>query len=180
MCPDNSVAQGFFRSIRAEQPDTHIVTLAIDGEMAQTSQAGFISEVYKTAFETETPSKEVEYVVQDGVITTGRAVRDISTDTALRSLVSKQLQQKSWGEGPALKLGISQPGSLDSLQFVEDQSHAEELGPSDVEIEAVAWGLTSRDLNIALGHPDKRTEEFGSDCVGVVTRIVRAAALPFE
>ncbi|CAF3615362.1 unnamed protein product [Fusarium graminearum] len=171
MCPDNSVAQGFFRSIRAEQPDTHIVTLAIDGEMAQTSQAGFISEVYKTAFETETPSKEVEYVVQDGVITTGRAVRDISTDTALRSLVSKQLQQKSWGEGPALKLGISQPGSLDSLQFVEDQSHAEELGPSDVEIEAMAWGLTSRDLNIALGHPDKRTEEFGSDCVGVVTRI---------
>ncbi|KAF5579706.1 polyketide synthase [Fusarium pseudoanthophilum] len=170
-CPDYSVAQGFFRSIRAEQPDTHIVTLAIEGEMAQASQVGFISEVYKAAFETEAPSKEVEYIVRDDVITTGRAIRDISTDTALRSLVSKQLQQKPWGEGPALKLGISQPGSLDSLQFVEDQSHAEELGPHDVEIEAKAWGLTSRDLDIALGHPDKRTEEFGSDCVGVITRI---------
>jgi NADPH:quinone reductase-like Zn-dependent oxidoreductase/SAM-dependent methyltransferase len=169
--PDYSVAQGFFRSIRAEQPDTHIVTLAIDGEMAQASQADFISEVYKAAFDTETPSKEVEYVVRDGVITTGRAVRDISTDTALRSLVSKQLQQKPWGEGRALKLSISQPGSLDTLQFVEDQSHAEELGPHDVEIEAKAWGLTSRDLDIALGNPDKRTEEFGSDCVGVITRI---------
>ncbi|KAF5254445.1 hypothetical protein FANTH_703 [Fusarium anthophilum] len=171
MCPDYSVAQGFFRSIRAEQPDTHIVTLAIDGEMAQASQACFISEVYKAAFKTETPSKEVEYVVRDGVITTGRAVRDISTDTALRSLVSKQLQQKPWGEGPALKLDISQPGSLDSLQFVEDQSHANELGPREVEIEAMAWGLTSRDLDVALGHPDRRTEEFGSDCIGVVTRI---------
>ncbi|KAF5690649.1 polyketide synthase [Fusarium denticulatum] len=170
-CPDYSVAQGFFRSIRAEQPDTHIVTLAIDGEIAQASQAGFISEVYKAAFETGTPSKEVEYVVQDGVITTGRTVRDISSDTALRSLVSKQLQQKPWGEGPAIKLGISQPGLLDSLQFVEDQYNAEELSPCDVEIEAKAWGLNSRDLDTALGHPDKRTEEFGRECVGVTTRI---------
>ncbi|EWG35889.1 hypothetical protein FVEG_00079 [Fusarium verticillioides 7600] len=170
-CPDYSVAQGFFRSIRAEQPETHIVTLAIDGEMAQASQASFISEVYKAAFETETPSKEVEYIIRDGVITTGRAIRDMDTDTALRSLVSKQLQQKSWSEGPALKLGMRQPGSLDSLQFVEDQSHAAELGPRDVEIEAMAWGLTSRDLDISLGHPDKRTEEFGSGCVGVITRI---------
>ncbi|KAF5654405.1 polyketide synthase [Fusarium sp. NRRL 25303] len=169
--PEYSVAQGFFRSLRAEQPETHIVTLAMDSEMAQAPQAEIISEVYKTAFDTETPSKEVEYIVRDGVITTGRSVRDISTDTALRSLVSKQLQQKPWGEGPALKLGISQPGSLESLQFVEDKSHAEGLGPHDVEIEARAWGLTSRDLDIALGHPEKRTEEFGKDCVGVVTRI---------
>ncbi|KAI3574484.1 beta-ketoacyl synthase [Fusarium oxysporum f. sp. albedinis] len=170
-CPDYSVVQGFFRSIRAEQPDTHIVTLAIEGEIDEGSQAGIISEVYKTAFATEAPSKEVEYIVRDGVITTGRAIRDISTDTALRSLVSKQLQQKPWGEGPALKLGISQPGSLESLRFVEDDSLAEELSPLDVEIEAKAWGLTSRDLDIALGHPDKRTEKFGSDCVGVITRI---------
>ncbi|KAI7762934.1 hypothetical protein LZL87_013425 [Fusarium oxysporum] len=169
--PDYSVAQGFFRSIRAEQPDTHIVTLAIDEEMAKASQVNVISEVYKATFEAETPSKEVEYIVRDDVITTGRAVRDIMTDTALRSLVSKQLQRKPWGEGPALKLGISQPGLPESLQFVEDTSLTEELGPRDVEIEATAWGLTSRDLDIALGHPDKRTEDFGSDCVGVVTRI---------
>ncbi|SCV26211.1 polyketide synthase [Fusarium fujikuroi] len=171
MCPECSVAQGFFRSIRAEQPETRIVTLAMDGDMVPASQPDFISKVYKAAFDTETPSKEVEYIVRDGVTTTGRAVRDMRTNTALRSLVSKQLQQKPWGEGPTLKLGISQPGSLESLQFVEDQSHAEELGPSDVEIEAKAWGLTSRDLDIALGHPEKRTKEFGSDCVGVVTRI---------
>ncbi|KAG4264811.1 hypothetical protein FPRO03_00095 [Fusarium proliferatum] len=171
MCPEYSVAQGFFRSIRAEQPETSIVTLAIDGDIAQASRPDFISKVYKTAFYTETPSKEVEYIVRDGVIATGRAVRDISTDTALRSLVSKQLQQKPWGEGPALKLGISKPGSLESLQFVEDQFHSEELGPCDVEIEAKAWCLASRELDIALGHPETRTEEFGSDCVGVVTRI---------
>nr|ALQ32825.1 putative polyketide synthase [Fusarium dlaminii] len=170
-CPDYSVAQGFFRSIRAEQPDTHIVTLAIDGEMPQASQAGFISEVCKISFDTATPSKEVEYIVRNGVITTGRAIRNVSTDTALRSLVSKQLQHKPWGEGPALKLSVRQPGSLESLQFVEDNSHVEELSPNDVEIEANTWALNSSDLNIALGHLDKRTEEFGSDCVGVITRI---------
>lgn len=119
-CPDYSVAQGFFRSIRAEQPDTHIVTLAIEGEQDEQSQASHISEVYKTALDTEASSKEVEYIVRDGVITTGRTIRDISTDTALRSLVSKQLQKKPWGEGTSLKLGISQPGSLESHQFVED------------------------------------------------------------
>ncbi|KAF4335671.1 polyketide synthase [Fusarium beomiforme] len=170
-CPDYSVAKGFFRSIRAEQPDTNIVTLAIEGEGDKISLAGFISQVLRTEFDSENSPNEVEYVVRDGVITIGRAIRDMTTDHELRSIVSKQLQQKPWGDGPALKLSIGQPGSLESLRFVEDETHAEELGPHEVEIEANAWGLSSHDLEIALGHPGTRTEHFGSDCAGVVTRV---------
>ncbi|KAF9763871.1 hypothetical protein IL306_002970 [Fusarium sp. DS 682] len=170
-CPDYSVAKGFFRSIRAEQPDTNIVALAIEGMEDRNAQAGFISQVFQTAFDLDKPAREVEYVVRDGVITTGRAIRDITTDTALRSLVSKQLQQKSWGDGPALKLSISQPGSPESLRFVEDETYTEDLGPHEVEIEAKAWGLSSRDLEIALGQPNRRTEQFGSDCAGIITRV---------
>jgi NADPH:quinone reductase-like Zn-dependent oxidoreductase/SAM-dependent methyltransferase len=170
-CPDYSVAQGFFRSIRAEQPDTHIVILAIEGEQDERSQANIISEVSKTAFDDESSIKEVEYIARDSVITIGRAVRDITTDNALRSLVSKQLREKPWGDGPALKLSVSQPGSLETLHFVEDYSYAEGLGSHEIEIEAKAWGLTSHVLNIALGHLDTRTENFGTDCVGIIKRL---------
>nr|ALQ32786.1 putative polyketide synthase [Fusarium babinda] len=170
-CPDYSVAQGFFRSIRAEQPDTQIVTLAIEDDANSHSCAGYISQIFQTTLGTATSSNEVEYVVRKGLVTTGRAVEDTTTNHVLRSLVSKQVQQKPWADGPALKLSIGKPGSLDSLQFVEDHTHDSELGPHEIEIEARAWGLNSQDLNIAIGNLDSRCELFGSDCVGTVTRV---------
>jgi NADPH:quinone reductase-like Zn-dependent oxidoreductase/malonyl CoA-acyl carrier protein transacylase/SAM-dependent methyltransferase/acyl carrier protein len=169
--PDYSIAQGFFRSIRAEQPDTHIVTLSIQDEAENGPCTEPISQVFQATFDSAAPSKDVEYVVRDGLITTGRAIEDIATNKLVQSLTSPQVQQRAWGDGPALKLSMGKPGTLDSLQFIEDDVHATELGPFEIEIEAKAWGLSSRDLGIALGHLDARNETFGSDCAGIIKRI---------
>ncbi|KAF4443314.1 polyketide synthase [Fusarium austroafricanum] len=170
-CPDFSVAQGLFRSIRAEQPDTHIVNLSIQDDEPFESCTDLISQAYHRSFDTRTPSNEVEYVAHDGVITVGRAVEDIAAKNSLRSILSKQLYQKPWGDGPALELSISKPGSLESLCFIEDTTYTEELDPCEVEIEAQVWGLDSRDLAIAAGRVDFRGERFGRDCLGVVTHV---------
>ncbi|KAK0712602.1 hypothetical protein B0T26DRAFT_650534 [Lasiosphaeria miniovina] len=85
-------------------------------------------------------------------ILTGRTVKGPEGNDTPRSLLVPQLQHQAWRDAPsALKLDVSAPGTLDSLQFVEDSEHENELGPQEVEIEAKPWGLNFRDVLIALG-----------------------------
>ncbi|KAK2611358.1 hypothetical protein N8I77_004702 [Diaporthe amygdali] len=168
--PDYSIMQGFFRSIRAEQPESHIVTLAIEGNPESATCVSFIQKVFQSAFGPQR-SEELEYVVNDGVLTTGRAIEDVPGNASLRSLLSRQLQRKPWSEGPALQLSVGTLGSFDSLRFVQDASHEAELGPLEVEIDARAWSLVPRDVQVAMGRLDREDGLIGGDCAGVVTRI---------
>jgi NADPH:quinone reductase-like Zn-dependent oxidoreductase/SAM-dependent methyltransferase len=169
--PFYSQAQGFFRSLRLEVADCHIVTLAIESQDATVtkSSAQHVLKVLQTSFLDPIPSKELEYVVRHGLLETCRATEDIQGNTALSAILSPQLQQKAWSEGPALTLSIKTAGTLDSLCFTEDTIHETDLAPHEVEIEAKAWGVSFRDVLQALGRLDERT--FGYDCAGVVTRV---------
>ncbi|KAI0133842.1 putative polyketide synthase [Xylariales sp. AK1849] len=169
--PHYSAVQGFLRTIRCEQPDSQIVTVAIEGPTDAAACAQFIARAFTAVFESPSASKELEYVVRHGQILTGRAVEDAAGMAQLRSLLSPQLQHKAWKEGPALQLEVGTPGTLDSLRFVQDATHETELGPCEVEIEAKAWGLNFRDVLIALGREDE--DELGADCAGIVTRLGR-------
>ncbi|KAK7427746.1 hypothetical protein QQZ08_005684 [Neonectria magnoliae] len=115
--PDYGIVQGFLRSIRAEQPDSHIVTVAIERVVDEATCAEYVAKTFWVAFDTPS-SKEVEYVVRDGLFMTGRVVEDVAGNTMLRSLLSPQMKQRAWSEGPALQLTMGSPGALDSLRFV--------------------------------------------------------------
>ncbi|KAI6084919.1 hypothetical protein F4821DRAFT_164132 [Hypoxylon rubiginosum] len=162
------VMEGFLRSIRHEESDKHIVTLAIESqEETKDEYAQYIAKAYKSAF--ESGSAELEYIVRNGQLTTGRVAEDVSGNNTLRSLLYPQLQDKPFSEGPALKLAVGETGTLDSLQLVEDVAQQAELRPHEVEIEAKSWGLNFRDVLCALGRLEDN--ELGVDCAGVVTRV---------
>ncbi|KAK3368459.1 putative polyketide synthase [Podospora didyma] len=168
--PHHGAAQGFLRTIRCEQPIGHVVTLTIEGQSNATTNAQHIASVFSDAFDSSSP--EVEYVVRQGQILTGRAVKDPEGNDTLRSLLVPRLQHRAWRDAPsALKLDVGAPGTLDSLHFVEDSEHESELGPQEVEIEAKAWGLNFRDVLIALGREEGNG--LGADCAGIVTRVGR-------
>ncbi|KAI6080113.1 hypothetical protein F4821DRAFT_87865 [Hypoxylon rubiginosum] len=162
------VMEGFFRSIRHEESDKHIVTLAIESqEDSKDEYAPYIAKAYKAAF--ESGSTELEYIVRHGQLTTGRVAEDVSGNETLRTLLYPRLQDKPFSEGPALKLAVGETGTLDSLQLVEDVARQAELLPHQVEIEAKSWGLNFRDVLCALGRLEDN--ELGLDCAGVVTRV---------
>ena len=170
-----SVLQGFLRSIRAEQPDNHIVTLAVEGETDE-SVTSFVAKTFQAAFGSSS-SPELEYVVRNGAIMTGRAIEDVTGNSSLRSLLSQQPQQKTWAESPALQLTVGAQNSLDALQFVEDAAYETELLPHEVEIEAKAWGVSERDFQTAVGRADNHRKLLGTDCAGIVTRVGRDSSL---
>jgi NADPH:quinone reductase-like Zn-dependent oxidoreductase/SAM-dependent methyltransferase len=182
------VAQGFLRSIRAEQADRRLVNVAIEKGNDIALCAEFITRAFRTAFEPSSSgvlSKEVEYMVRDGLLATGRAVANVDGNEALRSLLQPQLRQVVWAEAPAVQLSEGTHGGAlesESLSFVQDVTHdlKTDIDPEEVEIEAKAWSLSQDDVNIALGRAlddDLETGESllgpSSGCAGVVTRVGR-------
>ncbi|PLB53839.1 hypothetical protein P170DRAFT_396789 [Aspergillus steynii IBT 23096] len=169
--PSYGAVQGFLRSIRAEQPDSQIVTMAIEGETNDNESAGFIAKAFHAAFEFPS-SKEVEYIVRDGFLVTGRAVEDIAGNEAIRPLLSQQLKQRPWREREDLKLSARIRGDIDSLCFVQDNLGSE-IGPDEIEIEAHFWGLSHRDIRSVLGHWADDNDRLVGDCAGIVIRVGR-------
>jgi NADPH:quinone reductase-like Zn-dependent oxidoreductase/SAM-dependent methyltransferase/acyl carrier protein len=170
---DCGVTQGFFRSIRAEQPNSQIISLTMEGKMEPLKISQFIVKVFNASFGS-LASNEVEYFVQDGLLLTGRAVEDVSGNKNLASLLSHQFQQKGWYDGPALQLSIGTHEGVNTLQFVRDLEHDAELGPYEIEIDAKAWGVRHKDAQATVGRQDfHKGPQLGAECAGIVTRVGR-------
>lgn len=167
-CPYSGLKDGFLRTLRSEFNSKQIVSISLEGEEQDISICvEHISKTFKSVFEELSP--EVDYVVRGGMISTGHLVEEKDLNKDLYSSILRELATESWLPGPPLKLDIGSRGSLETLRFVEDAQHYSPLGPEEVEIEAKAWGLSFRDLFIALGRLEE--DGFGADCAGVVTRV---------
>ncbi|KAI0407872.1 polyketide synthase PksD, partial [Xylaria palmicola] len=163
------VETGLLRTLRAEFTSKRIVSLILE-DPASGSATGSLDQVravFGAAFIAQSP--ELEYVVDGGDICTHRAVEENEMNKLLASSEGPQTSTQPWAAGTPVMLDIGTRGSLETLQFTEDFSAALPLGPTEVEIEARAWGVNFRDVFIALGRLDET--EFGSDCAGVVTRV---------
>ena len=139
------MSTGFFRTMRTETVSRRIIALILDGLNTDLNvYTEQIVAVFKQSFELNSP--EVEYIVQEGQIMTGRLYEEQIANADMLSSVYPTLKHGPWGEGPPLMLQVRTPGTLDTLQFVEDHVPLLDLGPVEVEIEARAWGLNFRDV----------------------------------
>lgn len=166
--PYTAPAIGFLRSIRSEYPTKRLVTLAIES-CAEGAECDFVPKVLDSSFLDDNSSAEVEFVVRDGHPFVGRLAVDTTLDAERQSRVVPELRSAAWRPGPPLLLDIGISGMLDTLRFVEDVAHADDLSPDEVEIEACAWPISFRDIFIALGRLGH--EDMGFECAGVVNRV---------
>ena len=169
VCPHIGLQQGFLRTVRTEldRPNGIISLMVEDDAPDRAALVRAISAVFKSAFGDMLP--DVEYVLRDGHILTGRLVEDCDVGRQLVSSTTPEATLEPWLPGPPLTLKIETRGQLESLRFVQDVEHHNELDANDVEIEAKAWALNFRDVFAALGRLE--SDSFGSDCAGVVTRV---------
>ncbi|KAI1127899.1 hypothetical protein F5Y10DRAFT_242011 [Nemania abortiva] len=173
--PDNAqysqrhLSIGFLRSMRSEALDRHFVTLIFEtGDLNTSNCATHIVNVVEVSYKSGLDLPDDEYIVRDGILHTGRAIEESALNDQVQALVSPQIQVKPWNSGPPVKLAIRNRGFLDSLEFVEDESATSQLQVHEVEIDAKAWGLSFRDIFVALGRLDG--DSFGYDCAGIVVR----------
>ncbi|KAH9903662.1 polyketide synthase PksD [Xylariomycetidae sp. FL2044] len=166
----SGLKDGFLRSIRSEFNDKHLISLSLEDESHDPAiYATSILKIFAATFQMPSPPPDVEYIVRDGVTLTGRLVVDRELDKRRKACLAPQPCTQPWNSGVPVKLDVAVRGSLESLRFVEDTDKYRPLGPSEVEIEAKAWGLNFRDVFIALGRLDE--DDFGTDCAGIVTKV---------
>ncbi|KAK4203182.1 polyketide synthase [Triangularia verruculosa] len=168
------IKDGLLRVLRSEFSLNRIVSLTVGDSRARGDVAAcgkYVSTVFESAFGGGLHGgADDEYVVRDdGVLYTGRLVDDVATNKDLSSSIVPEAITEPWLPGPPLTLAIQTRGQLETLQFREDLAYNEELGPTDVEIEARVWGVGFRDVFLALGRLDE--DDFGADVAGVVTRV---------
>ncbi|GAB1315319.1 hypothetical protein MFIFM68171_05529 [Madurella fahalii] len=165
-----SIATGLLRSIMSEEPSKHFVSLVIES-VGEASEVQLVREVIKSCFSSldTFASPELEFIVRDGNLTIGRVVKETELEKERLARVVPRLRDESWAPGPPLALQVGTPGMLDTMRFIEDTQCYKELGPEEVEIEAVAWPISFRDVFVALGRLGM--EGLGIECAGVVTRV---------
>ncbi|CAD6445534.1 dae50dc7-2c16-4c37-8a7b-ae80d7e5f4a2 [Sclerotinia trifoliorum] len=135
----------------SEEPEKHIVTLIAESGSPSTTVKHVLN-ILDKCFGEKPASPEIEFVVRGGHLTIARLMKGIELDA----------------ERPPVALEIGVPGMLDALRFVEDTAYNDALGPDEVEIEAVSWPISFRDVFVALGRLGM--EGLGVECAGVVTR----------
>ncbi|KAH7131783.1 hypothetical protein B0J11DRAFT_427173 [Dendryphion nanum] len=172
-----SVATGFFRALRSEQNNKHIVILTIESCIPG-NESGFIQSVLQSCFLDKHASTELEFVVTDSQLKIGRLKEELALDAELESRVHPRIVSEPWKPGPPLVLEIGTPGILDSLRFVPDPKFNTDLAPDEVEIEAAVWPISFRDVFIAIGRLENET--LGFECAGTVSRVGSAAAAKFN
>lgn len=164
----SSMMQGFLRSIRTEFIEKHIVSLSIE---SNDRDLGTCTEHVKNVIAASfiADGLELEYIVREGQLMSGRLTEEIALNDALHSYTTPQMSTESWRSGPPISLVVGTPGMLDTLHFVEDTTHMTELEPEYIEVEVKAWAVSFRDLFLALGRIDGDT--MGFDQAGIVTRV---------
>ena len=169
--PDHAIVNGVVRTVKQENIKKKCIILAFEPHRRTLSYfAKTILEVYTETLSASVDDCEPEYVEREGRLCIDRFVEAdyLNRDIASR-LATQQRQTKQFGEVSALRLSISSPGLLDTLEFIEDKGLNRPLDPDEVEIKVQASGVNFRDCLIALGRIPSTT--MGFECAGTVLRV---------
>ncbi len=169
--PTNQLVQGFARCIREENKNLRFVTASLDCFRGAAFMIDKILLICRGAIFNTSENYEREFVEKNGMLFTNRVVeadiinRHVYCKTTVQPPQPKSLSQHQMHP---LKLSISAPGMLDSLEFRDDMRTSLPLLDDEVEIEIKASGLNFRDVLIALGQVTG--DSLGGECAGIVTK----------
>lgn len=172
--PEFGMVDGLARVLRSEDNNLAIITLALETLKLEHEQppaaihSKHIIDVYNEAISKQIDDMEPGYIEKDGMLHINRLVEAHSLNQAIYSKTTLQTKVQKFGKVPALAMKVTSPGLLDSLRFVEDSAHVEELPSHEIEVEVKAVGVNFMDCLTALGRVDKGT--MGGECAGVVSR----------
>ena len=178
--PAFGLITGLGRSINSEYGNVKFVELAIEGCPSGIATARFIDQVYKEML-IAGDQMETEYVAKGGRLLIPRIQEHtqlndfINTRTGVQQ--SKRTHLREFNER-ALRLIVSSPGLLDSLEFEDDLAFDEPLKSDEVEICVKAVGVNFKDVMIAMGQLPANS--VGCECSGIITRVGGAAATMFQ
>lgn len=172
--PDSNMVSGFARTLRSERA-IKFVTLDLDQNqiLSDYESAMAVSKVFQASFDPNVTASEIdmEYAERKGIMYIPRLIKDdeMNRFIAQETKVRRREVQFFAQEDRPLRMTISDPGSLDSLVFVDDSVQATPLGGDEIEVEVMAIGMNFKDVMIAIGQLP--SANLGQECSGIVSAV---------
>ncbi|KAH8430732.1 uncharacterized protein LDX57_008396 [Aspergillus melleus] len=178
--PSFGMASGLIRSWQTEVEYSKVLRIGLStyqGSPAEKLHA--VRDIIVRFCQGDDENFELEYEDHDGLMNVCRLQIDNDCRNAISDSPADEVpQQTTWQASPPLRLVTETPGLLESLIFVEDSLHSQNLADDEVEIEVRSIGLNFKDCLIALGRvPD---QDIGNECAGVVRAVGSACAGHFQ
>jgi NADPH:quinone reductase-like Zn-dependent oxidoreductase/malonyl CoA-acyl carrier protein transacylase len=169
--PDANMVTGLSRSIRSETT-LKFSTLDLDPEssISEKESAQAIVRILEGVFGPNAgPNCELEFSHRQGKLFTPRIINDSEMNEYVHKKTKASALEPTLfaQDGRPLKMVIGNPGSLDTLHFVDSSSEGI-LGDDEIELEVKAIGVNPADVIAALGEIE--SDGFGCECSGVVNR----------
>ncbi|RYO78215.1 hypothetical protein DL763_009737 [Monosporascus cannonballus] len=179
--PLKAVAHGIFRTVRVEVSMIRIMTVDVESATIE-SLATNLNAINMALREVNSAKKrslpiECEIAERGGLLHVGRIWPDEGVN-------KRKVEDNAGGPPPVMtnfhdskstiRLVTSRPGSLEALHFAEKSlggSEAQAMGPDEIEVEMVASGCSSKDVDAALGNISENSEGLGFEGAGVVVRV---------
>ena len=174
--PAGSLMTGVARVARSENIGLRFVTLDVRQHLGLDSSALIeaIAGVLLASFgvEAEEDNVEYEYAYQDGRVLIPRLIPSPQIELSIgKTPAGSQFAMELFHQPDRpLKLHVQQPGLLDSMVFVDDESALVPLPPDQIELQVKACGINFKDVFVALGKM-KFTTKMTGECSGVVTAV---------
>ncbi len=172
--PSASLMTGLSRSIRSENHQLSLTTLDLDQDDALEREAiaSAITNIFISSLDSTSAHRpEWEYAIRNDRAMIQRILPEKGMNDLLSSLVTTPKPELALfkQQGRALSLEIGTPGRLDTLRFVDDDSHKDALKEDEIEIQVKAVGLNFKDVMVAMGQ--LQNGSLGIEGSGIVSRV---------
>jgi hypothetical protein len=141
--PNNALIHGLARSIRSENPAVRLVTLDVESQSPQGKSATILQLLESIASSEGVSGDDSEFVERNGILHVSRVLRKADAEelNVDDTVVPDSNAQSLYENAKHVQLGITNLGSLDTLELYEAINEESPLTADQVEIELYATGL---------------------------------------
>lgn len=188
-----SMVSGMARVLRRENPGLQLITVNIQDPIQPHSRDHELRHVIQALTEltirsfwapegliaSDALKLEHEYTIRGGRLTIPRVIPD---DYVARHIDSRKnpgqnisgdaalVECKYLDKNRPLKVDIRVPGFLKTIRFVDNHDILSPVGPEEVEVQARAYGVNTKDVLIMLGQMAPGTPMMG-EVAGIITAV---------
>ncbi|KAI5784580.1 hypothetical protein EDC01DRAFT_201043 [Geopyxis carbonaria] len=175
--PLNAMVDGFGRVLMIEHPATQFCHLDFEPASINTDSEQIVSKIIWAASAVATGELGKvgnDLIRHSGVDYISRIYPDHSLNQGFRENIAIDNTKPEYipltpERAMKVDMGRFNPGSMDTLVFIEDKDHVTPLLQGEIEIQTKAIGLNMKDVMIITGRVDSRC--FPHEVAGIVSRI---------
>ncbi|KAH7030236.1 polyketide synthase module [Macrophomina phaseolina] len=169
--PERAMANGLFRTISAEDPSAHCVTLDVEHASSPATPSAIVDVLATLRNPKPKSASDSEFFLRAGLLHVNRIVPDGPLNAAKDGTSAAPIPTRLHDARSIVRLRAERLGTFDALQWSAVAPPDAPPPPGHVEIELFAAGLNFKDIAVTMGIVPENEHLLGLEGAGVVRRV---------